>query len=50
MDGGKATEAEKLALFDVLSVQNLEFDTISHLDNLNLTQNGTYYAWIMGKF
>lgn len=50
VDGGKATEEEKKALFDVLGVQNLEFDTISHLDNLNLSQNGTYYAWIMGKF
>lgn len=37
-------------MFDILNVENLEFDTTSYVGDLDLEQNGTYHVWIMGKF
>ncbi|XP_052803271.1 uncharacterized protein LOC128233573 isoform X2 [Mya arenaria] len=35
-------------LFDVVGVTNMQVDTMVQLDNLDLGQNNSYYAWVLG--
>ncbi|XP_052806221.1 uncharacterized protein LOC128235438 [Mya arenaria] len=35
-------------LFNIVGVTNVQVDTMVLLDNLDLIQNNTYYAWVLG--
>ncbi|VDI27589.1 Hypothetical predicted protein, partial [Mytilus galloprovincialis] len=48
IDGGKATDEEKAAMFNVYPVTNINQNTFYRIQPLNLQLANNYFIWVMG--
>ena len=48
IDGGKATDEEKTAIFNVFPVTNINQNTFYTVKPLDLQLGGSYVVWVMG--